>query len=82
MNSKIRLKRRWNKLRLYVSFLLLAFYLIVGFLFLFSDIWADLIPKGRVAIGLILVLFGGLRFYIAYRRYKNKHVAIHAKQNG
>lgn len=76
MSFKITLKHNWNKLRLYLSFLLLAFYLTIAFLFLFSDVWADLIPKGRTIIGLVLLLFGSLRFYVAYRRYKNKHIAI------
>lgn len=66
----------WNKLRLYLSFLLLVFYLIVGFLFLFSDIWVNILPKGREIVGIILVLFAVLRFYIAYRRYKSKHIKI------
>ncbi|MGB3948895.1 MAG: hypothetical protein WBM13_12990 [Bacteroidia bacterium] len=66
----------WNKLRFYLSFLLLFFYLIVGFLFLFSDIWASILPKGREIVGLALLLFGGFRFYVAYSRYKNKKVKI------
>lgn len=76
MSFKIKLKHNWNKTRFYLSFLLLGFYLTIAFLFLFSDIWADLIPKGRALIGLILVLFGSLRFYVAYRRYKNKDVVL------
>ena len=72
MSTKLIVKNIWNKLRFYFSFLLLAFYLTVGFLFLFSDIWADMIPKGRVIIGLILLAFAALRFYVALRRYKSK----------
>jgi cytochrome c biogenesis protein CcdA len=66
----------WNKLRFYLSFLLLFFYLIVGFLFLFSDIWASILPKGREIVGVALVLFGAFRFYVAYRRYKRKRLRI------
>lgn len=66
----------WNKLRLYLSFLLLVFYLIIGFLFLFSDIWAGILPKGREWVGAGLVLFAALRFYVAYIRYKRKHIKI------
>ena len=76
MSTKISLKNSWNKLRFYFSFLLFAFYLVIAFLFLFSDIWADMIPKGRGLVGLILLLFGSFRFYVAYRRYKNKDTAI------
>jgi hypothetical protein len=76
MNSKINIKHGWNKLRFYLSFLLLLFYLIVGIVFLFSNVWADLLPKGRSIIGIVLILFGVLRFYIAYRRYKDKSTLI------
>ena len=66
----------WNRLRFYLSFLLLFFYLIVGFLFLFSDIWVSILPKGRNIVGALLVLFGAFRFYVAYRRYKRKKLKI------
>jgi amino acid permease len=66
----------WNKLRLYFSFLLLVFYLVVGCLFLFSDIWICFLPKGKEIVGSALVLFGLFRFYVAYRRYKQKHMKI------
>jgi hypothetical protein len=69
----------WNKLRFYFSFPLLAFYLAVGGVFLFTDQWADLLPKGRYITGIILTLFGILRFYIAYRRYANKQRKIKEK---
>ncbi len=72
-------KKNYNKIRFYLSFLLLVFYLVVGILFLFTDTWADLLPKSRFAIGIILILFGILRFYIAYRRYINKGMRIDAQ---
>jgi len=65
-----------NKLRFYLSFLLLGFYLTVGSIFIFSDVWADLLPNGRYLTGFILILFGILRFYISYRRYLNKNTKI------
>jgi hypothetical protein len=70
----------WNKLRFYFSFLLLAFYMVVGGIFLFTDQWADLLPKGRYITGIILTLFGILRFYIAYKRYANKRLKIKEKK--
>jgi hypothetical protein len=76
MSLKVLLHTSWNKLRLYLSFLLLVFYLIVGFLFLFSDIWANILPKGRGLVGTILVVYACFRFYISYRRYKRKHLKI------
>ena len=72
MKTKTKLKQGWNILLFYFSFLLLFFYLILGFLFLFTTWWIDMLPKGRGLIGLFLVLFGLFRFYISYRRYKNK----------
>jgi hypothetical protein len=76
MSFKMKFKRSWNKLRFGLSFLLLAFYLIIGGTFLFTNTWGDLIPKGRAIIGIVLILFGILRFYIAYRRYINKLVRL------
>ncbi len=76
MSLKIKLKHSWNRLRFYLSFLLFGFYLTIGFLFLFTDTWQDLLPKGRTIIGIVLILFGTLRFYIAYRRYINKILKI------
>jgi cytochrome c biogenesis protein CcdA len=73
-----------NRVRFYLSFLLLAFYIGVGILFLFTDIWEDLLPKSRFVIGIILILFGVFRFYVAYRRYirkNNRLQASVAKQN-
>jgi len=76
MSTKIIIKDTWNKIRFYFSFLLLAFYLLIAFLFLFSDVWIDMIPKGRIWIGSILLAFAALRFYVAYRRYKYKNRII------
>jgi cytochrome c biogenesis protein CcdA len=72
MSYKRKIRHSWNKLRFYLSFLLLAFYLCIGGTFLFTETWSDLIPKNRVLIGIVLILFGALRFYVAYRRYINK----------
>ena len=76
MGFKIKLKYYSNKLRFYLSFLLLVFYTVISYMFLFTDVWADLLPKGRNVVGIVLFLFGILRFYIAYRRYINKSIKI------
>lgn len=78
--TKIKVQQLWNSFRFFFSFFLLAFYLIVGGLFLFTDLWADLLPKGRFITGLVLTLFGLLRFYIAYRRYATKRAKIGEKK--
>lgn len=67
-------------MRFYWGFVLLAFYLVVGVLFLFTDTWADLLPKSRFPIGIILILFGILRFYIGYRRFTGKAGRIRLKE--
>jgi cytochrome c biogenesis protein CcdA len=69
----------FNKLRFYTGFLLLAFYLTVGFIFLFTDVWGDLVPKGRALIGLLLILFGTIRFYVGYLRYNQRSMNIQEK---
>ena len=74
MNFKI--KHIWNKILLYLSFLLFAFYLIIGLLLLFTETWSNFLEKGRILIGLAFILFGVLRLYVAYRRYKSKHKKI------
>ena len=74
-------KTIFNNIRFYLSFLLLAFYLVVGILFLFTKTWEDLLPKSRFAIGIILMLFAALRFYVAYRRYVN-HRALNSREQG
>lgn len=76
MHFKITIKHIWNKVRLYLSFLLFVFYLIIGILFLFTDTWIDFLPKGREIIGSVLILFGMLRLYIAFIRYRKKHTHI------
>lgn len=78
--KRINLQQGWNVFRFFFSFFLLAFYLLVGSLFLFTDIWADLLPKGRFITGIILTLFGLLRFYVAYKRYANKKRKITEKK--
>lgn len=76
MNKKLKIMKAWNHARFYFTFLLLAFYFTISFLFLFTNTWIGFIPKGRGLIGLFLLVFGIVRFYVAYRRYKQKQIAI------
>ena len=69
----------WNHLRYYLSVVLLAFYLIIGILFLFTNTWIDFLPSGRIVIGIVLILFGALRFYIAFRRFTSKKIRLNEK---
>ncbi|MES2286627.1 MAG: hypothetical protein V4547_13145 [Bacteroidota bacterium] len=76
MDFKIAIKNIWNKVRLYLSFVLFVFYLVIGILFLFTDTWIHFLPDGREIIGSVLISYSVLRLFIAYRRYKKKHTHI------
>jgi TRAP-type C4-dicarboxylate transport system permease small subunit len=76
MSLKLKIKHIWNHLLLQLSLILFAFYLTIGCLFLFTDNWIDFVPVGRNIIGGILVIFGCIRFYNSYRRYRTKHEKI------
>ncbi|MCE9540854.1 MAG: hypothetical protein K8R85_16795 [Bacteroidetes bacterium] len=76
MDFRIAVKHIWNKLRLYLSFLLFVFYLVIGILFLFTDTWINFLPEGRDIIGSVLISYSVLRLFIAYSRYKKKHSHI------
>jgi len=73
------IKKGWNAFLFSFSFPLLLFYLTMSFLFLFTDAWFDIIPQYRILIGLIILGFAVLRFYISYNRFKNKRVKIENK---
>ncbi|MBA3970547.1 MAG: hypothetical protein H0X46_00055 [Bacteroidetes bacterium] len=79
MAFKVKLKKSWNRLRFYLSFLLLAFYTTLGCFVIFTDEWSSMLPKGRTPVGIALILFGFLRFYIAYRRYVNRIIKWNLK---
>ena len=76
MSHKIKIKHGINIFRYSISFLFVAFYLTIAFLFLFTDAWIDLIPEKRAVIGLILLGFAALRFYVSFRRYRGKKARI------
>lgn len=69
-------KKIVNKTRFSFTTLVVLLYFVVGFLFLFTEVWSDLLPNARNTIGIVLVLFGALRFYIAYKRYASKNQKI------
>jgi hypothetical protein len=85
MSTSLKIKHGINHIRFYSSILVFAFYIVVVCLFVFTDTWIDLVPKGRGTIGLVLFLFGSFRFYIAFRRFNNKRSHIQSvmeiKQN-
>lgn len=76
MKSQIKKISRWNAARFYLSFFLLGFYLSIASVFLFTNYWENFLPKKRYIIGIILALYGTIRFFIAYIRYKKKKKKI------
>lgn len=68
-----------NNTRFLFTSAVVLLYFVIGVLFLFTNVWSDLLPQARAAIGSILILFGALRFYIAYRRYGTKKIKITQK---
>jgi hypothetical protein len=72
MSKRIRVRHFWNHTRYYASYLLLALYIIVAFLFLFTNTWIDFIPSYRITIGVTFLVFSALRFYVAYTRFNRK----------
>ncbi len=79
MSPKI--KNIVNATRFSFTSLVVILYFVVSFLFLFTNVWGDLLPNARLTIGLILLFFGAFRFYIAYRRYKSKKNHPHKQNN-
>lgn len=79
MSVMVKVKHFWNKVRYQLSFVLLAFYLTIGCLFMFSDLWINIIPSGRNVIGFGLVTFAVLRFYVSLTRYQSTHRKIRKK---
>ena len=76
MSRKHKIRKGLNAFRYVLSFFLLAFYLIIAFLFLFTNTWSDLIPTYRIIIGLVLLAFAALRFYISFTRFRGKKVKL------
>lgn len=79
MSKKIKILSGWNAFRLALGVLLLVFYLIVAYLFLFTDKWSDLIPEYRTFIGITILSFAAFRFYVSFYRYKIKRIKLQTK---
>lgn len=59
-----------NKIRYYSTFLMIAVYLALGLLFLFTDIGIDKFPAYRKEIGIVMVVYGVIRTYSIVRKIK------------
>ena len=50
-----------NKFRYYIHFLMVALYLALGLLFLFTEVAIDTFPENRQAIGIVFIIYGSFR---------------------
>ena len=57
-----------DKIRYYFSFLIVGLYLIMGLLFLFSNIAIQIFPVYREAVGGVLIVYAGYRLYANIKR--------------
>ncbi|MCW3083182.1 MAG: hypothetical protein JWP12_548 [Bacteroidetes bacterium] len=61
-----------NKLRYYVNFIMVAVYLALGLLFLFTDIAEETFPANRKAVGTVLLVYGCFRMIITIQKLKRR----------
>ncbi len=61
-----------DKIRYCFNFIMIAFYLIIGGLFLFSDVLIHIFPVYREAVGLIFIIYGAFRLYLSIKRKGKK----------
>lgn len=69
----IALKSSNPKLRKYLYYFGLSMvlvYVFLGLLFIFYDVPIDITENGKIAIGIVLILYGLLRTYSIYRKRK------------
>ncbi|HET6227105.1 MAG TPA: hypothetical protein VFF27_12550 [Bacteroidia bacterium] len=59
-----------NKIRYYSTFVMVAIYLALGLLFLFTDIRIDTFPAYRKEIGIVMLVYAGIRTYTTVRKIK------------
>lgn len=52
---------------------MIAVYLTLGLLFLFTDIAIDTFPVYRKPVGIIMIVYGVLRTFLTIRKIKNQH---------
>jgi len=57
-----------NKIRYYLSFIMVALYLGIGLLFLFTDIATQTFPVYREAVGGLLIFYAAFRLYLIIKK--------------
>ncbi len=62
-----------NTIRYYFNFLMVAVYLSLGLLFLFTDISYETFPEYRKELGIVLIVYGIIRTVLAIRKIKREN---------
>lgn len=61
-----------NKFRYYSNFLMVAVYLGLGLLFLFTDIGIEYFPAFRKEIGWVMLIYSVVRTILSIRKFKRE----------
>jgi uncharacterized protein with PQ loop repeat len=59
-----------NKIRYYAHFLMVALYLALGLLFLFTDIAVETFPANRTPIGIAFIIYGLFRMIMTIQKIR------------
>jgi hypothetical protein len=62
-----------DKIRYYSGFLMIAVYVALGLLFLFTDIASDTFPVYRKPVGCVFILYAAMRAFLNIRKQKEKN---------
>lgn len=60
-----------NKISHYFGFAMVAVYVALGLLFLFTDISIEIFPEYRAQVGITMILYAIYRTYTIYKKVKN-----------
>jgi hypothetical protein len=61
-----------NKIRYYSNFIMVAIYVSLGLLFLFTDIADELFPAYRKPVGITLLVYAIMRTYLIIKKIKEE----------
>ena len=61
-----------NKIRYYFGFGMVALYLVIGLLFLFSDIAIQTFPLYRTGVGILFIIYAGFRLFVTIRKQRQE----------
>jgi hypothetical protein len=61
-----------TKIRYYSNFAMVAIYIALGLLFLFTDIGIDSFPAYRKEIGWVMLIYAVIRVALSIRKFKRE----------